>query len=403
MIITRRDLATIGIGAAATLAAPRILRAEEPEIVIGAPNALTGGYGEASQRYAQGLQVAVARINDMGGIKALGGAKLRAVVADTSGENPAQAASVTRRMITEDKAVALVGCNVSAMTLSAQVEAERARVPLITASYADQITQRGMQYTFKLSRLGSEIFGMGLTYALDMMTARDGKRPTRLAVYTASDASSMAVGAAAEKLAKANNIEMVGRVAYPSNVTDATPIIGSVLQSRPELIMISSATDDLIFVVRALRGAGIKVPIVSGGGAIASDSAGRSLGAAANGLIGTVDWNGDLNLPGVKDIVEGYHKMFPNNPYPPASEQLGTGYVAGMIFAEAMEKSASRDPQKIRDYISTHEFDMPVPGGKVAFDEKGLTKTSIPVMVGWTGGHLRTIWPKEFQTVSPDF
>jgi branched-chain amino acid transport system substrate-binding protein len=236
-----------------------------------------------------------------------------------------------------------------------------------------------------------------------MMAARDGKPPKRLAAYTASDASSMAVASAVEKLAASAGLDLVAKVAYPSNVTDVTPIILSARQAQPELIVMSSATDDLIFAVHALRGAGVKAPIVSGGGAIATDSAGRSLGPAANGLIGAVDWMSDLQIPGVKEIVAGYHELFPNNPQPPASEQLGTGYVAGKIIAEAMEKTASAEPQKIRDYIAGAEFQMPLPGNGISFDEHGLNKTPMPIMVGWKDGQLRTIWPKQYQTVQPDF
>ena len=63
------------------------------------------------------FQIAVDQINREGGIKALGGAKLKAIIADTSSENPTQAASVTRRMIDQEKAIIIAGATASAMTL----------------------------------------------------------------------------------------------------------------------------------------------------------------------------------------------------------------------------------------------------------------------------------------------
>src|SRR4051794_24885605 len=98
MKITRRDgLKALTAGAAA-VAMPAIVRAQDGEIVIGAPNSLTGGLGEVGTRYTWGIQIAVDQINKEGGIKSLNGAKLKLVIADTSSENPTQAASVTRRM-----------------------------------------------------------------------------------------------------------------------------------------------------------------------------------------------------------------------------------------------------------------------------------------------------------------
>ncbi len=48
---------------------------------------LTGGIGEGGQRSVWALQIAIDQINREGGIKSLGGANLRLVVADTTSEN----------------------------------------------------------------------------------------------------------------------------------------------------------------------------------------------------------------------------------------------------------------------------------------------------------------------------
>ena len=99
MQISRRDSVAALLAAAAALV-PRAGRADEPEIVIGAPNSLTGGLGENGQRAVWGFLIAIDQVNREGGIKSLGGAKLKPIVADTTTENPAQGASVTRRSLT---------------------------------------------------------------------------------------------------------------------------------------------------------------------------------------------------------------------------------------------------------------------------------------------------------------
>ena len=70
--------------------------AQVPEIVIGAPNSLSGGYAEGGRTAVAGLKIAIDEINARGGIKSLGGAKLKLIPADASSDNPAQAATVTR-------------------------------------------------------------------------------------------------------------------------------------------------------------------------------------------------------------------------------------------------------------------------------------------------------------------
>ena len=72
MRITRRQgLQGLAAGAA-TVAMPAIVSGQEKEIVIGAPNSLTGGLGEVGSRGTWGMQIAVDQINREGGIKSHG-------------------------------------------------------------------------------------------------------------------------------------------------------------------------------------------------------------------------------------------------------------------------------------------------------------------------------------------
>src|SRR6476646_5878549 len=163
MKLTRRTGLKILAAGTAAVAMPGIIRAEEQEIVIGAPNSLTGGLGENGQRATAGMQIAIDQVNREGGIKGLGGAKLKRVIADTSSENPTQAASVTRRMIDQEGAVVILGAGASAMTLAAQDDTEKSEIPLITGSYADGIVNRGYKYTFKLSPQGGAVWNWSMT------------------------------------------------------------------------------------------------------------------------------------------------------------------------------------------------------------------------------------------------
>ena len=177
MVLTRRQALTRLAAGAAILGAPQMVRSAEPDIVIGAPNSLTGGLAEGGVRFVAALRIAFDQINAKGGIKSLGGAKLRMVVADTTSENPAQAASVTRRMIDQDKAVVIAGATASAMTLAAQIECEKSQVPLVTNSYADPIVLRGMKYTFKYMPQGSAVWNMAMDGIVEMYKATTGAPP----------------------------------------------------------------------------------------------------------------------------------------------------------------------------------------------------------------------------------
>lgn len=371
------------------------------EIVIGAPNAVTGAFAESSVRAVAGLQLAVDKINADGGIKALGGAKLKSIVVDTSDSNPTQAATVTRRLISEDKAVLLFGSGTSAMTLSTQVEAERAEVPLITPSYADPIVQRGYKYTFKIPMQASQVIDRSLGYLVDVMKAELGKAPKTMAVFSGSDSASQAIHKVIDDIAKNHDISITTKNSYQQGLSDPTAIISAARGNPADVIYLGATTDDFTVIVRALRGVGLTQPILTAGGALFSDQTGKALGKDANGVIGIDHWSSDLQIPGTADIVAAFAKSYPQYPSPPASEYVGMGYSAGLIIQQALEKAASTDPKKLRDVIASTEFAVPMPGGKIAFDDIGLNRTVVPIMVSWVDGRLRTVWPKELQTVKP--
>lgn len=376
--------------------------AQPAEIVIGAPNAMTGSFGEAGRRVVTGLQIAAEQINKEGGIKSMGGAKLKVVPVDTS-DNPTQAASVTQRLISENGAKILVGANTSAMTLSVQIEAERAEIPLLTTSYADPIVQRGLKYTFKLPPQGSSLAELQMEYIKDLMQQQKGQAPKRAAVFVGSDSASQSVLKATLALAGKYGFDIVSQISFQSGLTDPTQIVSASLQNKPEVIFLSSFTSDVILVTRALRAVNINVPIITGGGGVSTDTIGATLGKASENLMGIVCWNWDLPIDGVKPVLDGYKALEPKAPFPPASETIGTGYTLGLVIRAALEKAATDDPKKLRDTIASLEVQAPMPGGKVAFAENGQNKFIQPIMVGWINGQLRTVWPKQVQAATPKF
>jgi branched-chain amino acid transport system substrate-binding protein len=401
MSVSRREgLATL-MAAAAMVGAPRLGRAEEKEIVLGAPNSLTGGFGEGGQRGVWGFLIAADQINRQGGIKALGGAKLRVVVADTTTDNPTQGASVTRRMLDQDGAVVLYGATASAITLSAQVEAEKSRVPILTSSYVDALVQRGMKYTFKLTAPGSRIWDFAMDGLFDMMKAERGAPPKSCGIYMGSDAVSMSVSKTLPIEAKKIGLEVVSQVNFQGNLTDPSVVISPILQKKPEVIFLSSFLTDAILILKTLRGLGIKTPVAAAGG-ISADSAGKALGAAADRVFMPWSWNWDLKVPGESDLVEAYKKAHPDAPYPPNNEQLGLGYAGGMIAAQALEKAASREGPRLREVLASSEFTgLPLPSPNVAFDESGLNKHAALILTEWSDGNAHTVWPKELQAIKP--
>ncbi|MDE2335237.1 MAG: ABC transporter substrate-binding protein, partial [Rhodospirillales bacterium] len=323
----------------------------------------------------------------------------RVIPADTSSDNPAQAASVTRRMISEDHVSVLVGAHTSTMTLSAQIEAERSRIPLLTTSYADQIVERGLKYTFKIPPQASAISAAGMDDILALYEELKATKIQRVAIFYGADAASQAIGAAYIKDAKAKGLDIVAQGSFPGNLADPTPILGPVRAHKPQVLFMNAFVDDMILVTRALRSLGIMIPVVGSGSGISVKSIGQSLGKDANNLMGTLVWNWDLPIPGVPQFRDAYKAAYPKQPFAP--QEAGEGYAIGQIIAAALEAAKSRDPRTIRDALTHTNLQTILPGGPVQFAANGQNKNAVAILVSWINGELRTLWPKPYAAVTP--
>lgn len=390
----------MGIAGIATVMFASLAATQTKEVVIGAPNAMSGGYGEGGRQVVNGLKIAVDEINKAGGIKALGGAKLRLEAVDTSSDNPTQAASVTRRLLSQEKVAVLVGAHVSTMTLAAQIEAERAEVPIITTSYADSIVQKGFKYTFKVAPQSTALSEAGFDYIIALYQQLKNRPVKKVAIFYGSDANSQALAKGYLDAAKQKNIEVVASTALPPNMSDPTPVIGPVLSGKPEVIYLNLFTNDTILVTRALRSLGVKAPIIGSGSGVSVKTIIEALGKDSENLMGTIAWNGDLPEKGVPEFAKLYKATYPNEPLVP--QEAGEGYAIGLLIHSAIEAAKSADPKAIRDALAKTSASSILPGGKIEFAGNGMNKAMIPILVGWKDGKLQTMWPKQYQVVAPD-
>src|SRR5690606_56390 len=99
---------------------------------------MTGPNAAFGRTSVNGMQMAVEDFNAKGGVKSLGGAKIELVIADTP--SPNTTAQSTQRLISRERVAAVLGSFASSTTIAAMEVTERAGVPLVTFSFADELT-----------------------------------------------------------------------------------------------------------------------------------------------------------------------------------------------------------------------------------------------------------------------
>ena len=136
-------------GAAAMMGKARADNPAEVKIAMLVP--LSGPWARSGKLEQMGARMAVDDINAAGGIKSMGGAKLKLLEFD-AGDSAEKAKDAAQRMVAQEPDLAGgFGAWLSTFTLALTEVTERAELPWLTLSYSDLITNRGFKYVFQSS------------------------------------------------------------------------------------------------------------------------------------------------------------------------------------------------------------------------------------------------------------
>ena len=191
--LTRRTV----LSGAAAIGLSTVARAQQPaEVKVGLIVPLSGIYTRPGQVMRMGAEMGIEHINAQGGIKSLGGAKMKLVVIDC-GDTTEKAKNAAQRMVAQETdLVAATGSYLSSFTLAVTEVTERAELPVLTLSYSDLLTERGFKFIFQTAAPASRQSELGLPELMKLAEAASGKRPKTVAMLMDNTATSVATAKA---------------------------------------------------------------------------------------------------------------------------------------------------------------------------------------------------------------
>lgn len=387
--INRRTLLA---GTASLMAAPWVsspVRAQAKQVNVGVIMPLSGANAQFGINSRNGIELVADEINAAGGIKALGGAKINLIVADST-STPTTAGTVAQRMISQNEVTAILGAFASSLTIAISEVTERRDIPLLTMSFADQITGRGYKNIFQVVAKASTIGKAQLDYTLAIAQA-SGAKIDKVAVMYEDTAYGTAQAQGLRAAAKAANIELVMDDAYPLGITDTTPLINKLRASGAQAVFPVSYLNDSLLIIRTMRQQRITIPAIGGAAGYVIPDFEKGLGEFAEGVLSIAPANYDLDT----SLTDRFRKRFGYFMVHEALEHA----VALDVLVQAIEKAKSSKPQDVtmalRGAKFTGGWTNAMTGGTVQFDNTGLNVASVPVMVQWRKKELVTVWPKE--------
>jgi branched-chain amino acid transport system substrate-binding protein len=357
---------------------------------------LTGATAQNGNNSRKGIELAVASINEAGGIKSMGGAQIELDVADATSD-PVKAASAATQFLTRgEPPLALIGAYASGLTVTVAREAERRKVPILTTSFSDELTSQGYQYLFQLPASASVLGRAQMGYAIEI-AKQAGVDLKRAAIVYASNAYGESQAKGLQSQADELGIDVVLYEGYSPTISDATPVAQKILAAAPDVTFSVAYVNDGVLLMRALRSQNSTIPLIGGVGGYITPDFQKSLGDAVNGVLSIDTSDPDL----YRELGEAYQERYGEFMPQEAHDNAAAVYV----FAQALEQHPTTDPQELAVALRDGTFDQAaagsMPGGKVDFDETGANTHAAPLMVQWQDGRLVGVWPRDITDNEP--
>jgi branched-chain amino acid transport system substrate-binding protein len=357
-------------------------------IKVGVLLPLTGAQAKFGEIEKRSYEMAAEEINAKGGVN---GRKIELLFEDDTGK-PDVGRSGVEKLISREKVPVITGGYSSSVTAAAAPVAQQFKVPfVICTGSADDITEKGYDYVFRINPPASEYPKSVESFLKEV--ARDVKTVALLYENSAFGQSS---SKSFEEDAKNLGLQILVKEGYQAGAIDFKPILTKVKAANPDMIYMVSYVMDASLLMRQSKELRINPKMFVGGGAgFTLPEFAKSAGDAADGVFSATLWVETLPFPGAKTYFDNYKKKYKDE-----TEYHGAeAYAAMYVVADALKRAKSITPKDVRDALTT--TDMKTAFGPVKFVSYGKKTQQNKLdtyLVQWQKGELEAVWPKGVAT-----
>ncbi|MDR1192943.1 MAG: ABC transporter substrate-binding protein [Peptococcaceae bacterium] len=225
------------------------------EIKIGLVAPMTGGSGSMGVSQQQGYELAMAEINDAGGVS---GRKITLTVYDDQGD-PQTAASGAQKFADDDSIIALGGsCNSSA-TLAMMPIVDNAGIPdLVVSSSSPQLTGSS-EYFFRMSVQDAAVGPQMAKALLD-------RGCKNVVVFYANNDYGVGLNDSFKTYLESNGGTVLSSLTYLTTDQDFTAQITTAKGMNPDAIALCGTMGDCGLIIKQLDQNGFAEPVIGGTG-----------------------------------------------------------------------------------------------------------------------------------------
>jgi branched-chain amino acid transport system substrate-binding protein len=357
--------------------------AAQGPIKIGFFAPMTGSAAADGASARHSAEIAVEEINAAGGIKSLGGARVALSGGDSQGK-PEVGTAEAERLIREG-VVAVLGPYQSPVAYNISQLAEKEKTPfVITVAVADNITERGFEYTFRVQPNARVMATKSLDHLAELARAT-GTPVKTLAMMHEDGLFGTSVGGHVERHAKTLGMDLALRVPYNLRTADVTTEVTKIKAGKPDVVIVTGYFGDALLIARTATELRLETRAVMGisNGGFSNPKFLADQRELSDLILDGNYWHNPRSER-AKKVMAAYQQRF----NAPMSSHSVQAYSAMMVLRDALERSGSPDRAKLRDHI--------LPQGPIQFDKTGENVNAQSALLQNQGGKTVVVGPAQF-------
>ena len=336
------------------------------KIILGAAVSITGKYSTNGKHTKNGYNLAVERINSMGGVKVGGKAYKFDIIYYDDESNSGRAAQLAERLIKQDGVQYMLGPYSSGLTKAMAPITEENKIPMVEANGASRsLFTKGYKYLFAVLSPANQY----LEVAIDLAVEKNGGKPVNIAMAFEQDAFSQDVRLGIVDAAKRTGSKIIIDDKLPKELNDMAATLAKVKATKPEVLVVSGHSKGALTAIRQISEMKVDVPMLAMTHCDASKLA-KQHGKNSEYALCAAQWHKELTYSdkffgnGIK-FDKDFNAAYGYAPPYQAAESAA----ALLVWKDAFERANSLDKDKVRDALAT--TDMETFYGNVKFGDGG--------------------------------
>ena len=344
---------------------------------IGIPTDLSGTYATLGEEVMRAVRFAVDEANAKGGVV---GHMVEFKSYDTEAK-PELARRQAEKLVSEGYPI-LAGLIASGEGLAIAPLMDRwGSIYISTINKADELTG---------ANCVPRVFRVNTQSAMDAATVKPWlaeRKEKKWAVVAIDIAWGRGSGRLFGETAKSLGKEVVAELYTPANTNDFAPYIEQVKNSGAQGVWVVLAGRDAINFAQQAKQFGLTDAITVAGVSFTTDGTVKTLGDAAKGVYGIINYSSTLDTPENKAFVKAWMAKYNT---PPTNFE-GETYLGMQVIFQAVQAANSVKPDDVAKAMAGHEFDTIMGKLTIRAEDHQLLKPNYFGVVEQVDGVLRPV------------